>query len=58
VLSKAVVSADVKFLSPLTENYWPIPVAVRPKVLLLGSRVRIQLRARMFVSCVCCVLCR
>ena len=25
---------------------------------LLGSRVRISLRAWMFVSCVCCVLCR
>jgi hypothetical protein len=25
---------------------------------LLGLRVRIPLRASMFVSCVCCVLCR
>jgi hypothetical protein len=37
-----------------------MPVAVRPNATarLLGSRVRIPLRTRMFVSCVCCVLCR
>ena len=45
------------------EVNWPIPVSCdlsseSTVALLLGSRVRVPLEAWMFVSHVCCVLCR
>jgi hypothetical protein len=41
------------------QSRWPYGLKLRSEVAsLLGSRVRIPLRAWIFVSCVCCVLCR
>jgi len=52
------ITKDKELILKICLSHWPCGLLRRSAAaLLLGSQVRVPLRAWIFVSCVCCVLC-